>query len=134
VETVSSSSLSRCAIAANAAPLERMKPLIVLALAAALLASSAYAGDETHPEKCPCVDTLCNNACMSPAGPDVIAALRKRFPDLQDGEIIVFDLRQLPARHRASPYDVSFYTTKWHMSCKLKLNPIRLGSCGIVHG
>jgi hypothetical protein len=105
----------------------------VLAVGAMAMASSvATAGDDANPEKCSCVGNRCNNACMSPAGPDVIAALRKRFPDLQDGEITVFDDRQLP-RRGGSPYQVTFYTTKWHMACGLRLNPIRLSGCRIIH-
>src|SRR5262249_4862643 len=77
-------------------------------------------------EKCSCVGNICNNACMSPAGPDVVAALRKRFPDLDENDITVFDDRQLPSRRGRSPYTVAFSTKNWNMACDLWLNPIRL--------
>ena len=84
-------------------------------------------------EKCSCVGNVCNNACMSEAGPDVVAALRKRFPDLEDFEITVFDERQLPPRRGGSPYTVAFSTKNWHMACDLWLNPIRLRNCRKRH-
>ena len=33
-------------------------------------------------ETCACVNGVCNNACIRKANPEVLAALRKRFPDL----------------------------------------------------
>ena len=62
-----------------------------------------------------------------PATPDVIAALRNRYPDLQSDDVTVFD----DGNHH---YDVAFYTrTGWHISCRLTLNPIRISNCRVVH-
>jgi hypothetical protein len=57
---------------------------------------------------------------------DIVAALRKHYPDLQDDEVDIFD----NGNHQ---YVVAFYTTKWHMSCRLMLNPIRFKNFHPVH-
>jgi hypothetical protein len=91
------------------------------------------AADDTSPEKCSCFRTeektiQCNLACNQPAGPDIVAALRERFPDLQ-GSAAVFDTF-IDGNH---DYVVAFGTTSGTMSCRLKLNPIKLDNCRIRH-
>jgi hypothetical protein len=86
-------------------------------------------------EKCVCSRTKektiqCNIACMQPASPEIVAALRKRYPALEESDILVFDTF-IDGNHT---YDVAFYTSKWHMSCRLRLNPIKFSNCRIVHG
>lgn len=60
-------------------------------------------------------------AQMSKATPEVIAALRERFPDLQRDKINVRE------------GTVDFYDAHWHMTCRLTLNPVRLSNCHVVH-
>ena len=104
---------------------------ILIIVGLVFLMASSVAALQAEPEKCSCVrvgkETQCNNACMQPATPDVVAALRKRYRDLQDNDINVFD----DGNHH---YEIAFYTTQWHMSCRLVLNPIRFSNCHIVHG
>jgi hypothetical protein len=94
-----------------------------------LVVSSSIAAP-LEPDECSCVrvgkQTQCNNACVQPAKPDVIAALRKRYPDLQDGDINVID----DSKHH---YEIIFYTARWHMSCRLLLNPVRFKNCRPIH-
>lgn len=91
-----------------------MKTLIAAALLLAL-ASPSHACTLSH-------------ACMNPANSEVVAALRKQFPDLQHEEdIVVFDNGQ-------QRYDVAFYTTKWHWECRLTLKPVKLTKCHTIHG
>jgi hypothetical protein len=103
---------------------------MLLALGLGMSVVLSVAAQQAEPEKCSCVrvgkETQCNNACMQLAKPDVIAALRKRYPDLQNDDINVFD----DGSHQ---YEVVFYTTKWHMSCRLMLNPIRFRNCHPIH-
>jgi hypothetical protein len=111
-----------------------MKSITLLTGAAALSVLCASAAHAQTPEKCSYVGNTCNWACISEAGPDVIAALRKRFPDLdEEGGVQVFDDRQIPQRRSRSPYTVAFFTKDWHMACNLWLNPIRLRKCRIIH-
>jgi hypothetical protein len=64
---------------------------------------------------------------MRAPDPEVVAALRKRFSELQqDQDIIVFD----EGRQR---YQVAFHTPKWHMACRLTLTPVKLTNCRTVH-
>jgi hypothetical protein len=68
---------------------------------------------------------------MQQSNPEVIAAIRKRYSDLQDdGGIVVFDR----GKHNGKQYYiVKFDTWNWHIACRLTLNPVRLGKCGPVH-
>jgi hypothetical protein len=65
------------------------------------------------------------------AQPGVIAALRKRFRDLQDDDIGVFYDGQ-------QGFDVAFWTSNakstWHRACRLTLKPVKITNCRIVHG
>src|SRR5262249_11472243 len=101
-----------------------MKKLLLTGVAVLLLATGVAPAQAS--EKCSCVGNICNTACISPAGSDVVAALRKRFPDLEDFDIAVFDERQLPPRRGGAPLTVAFATKNWNMACDLWLNPIRL--------
>ncbi len=67
-----------------------------------------------------------SNACFQPARPDVVNALRKRYPNLQgdDGEVI----QDCDHNH-----EVIFYLPQSHMSCRLELDPIRFGHCHPIH-
>jgi hypothetical protein len=65
------------------------------------------------------------------AKPDVIAALRKRFRDLQDDDLMVLYDGQ-------GGWDVAFWTSNakdtWHRACHIKLKPVvKLSNCRIVH-
>jgi hypothetical protein len=111
-----------------------MKKLLLASVAALFLATgTAHAqAEDTNPEKCSCAGNRCNFACISEAPPEVVAALRKGFPDLvEELPAQIFDDRQLP-RHRA-PYTVAFDTKNWHRTCDLWLKPIKLGKCWIRH-
>lgn len=55
------------------------------------------------------------------ATPEVIEALRERFPAVQGDKVNVRDSI------------VDFYTGHWHMACSLMLNPVRLSNCHVVH-
>jgi hypothetical protein len=93
-----------------------------------------FSKDDT--ESCNCVPTewgtrLCNFACMRQPNPEVVAALRKRYSDLQDDDkIVVLDDGKYNGKQR---YTVKFDTSKWHMACRLTLNPVRLSKCRPVH-
>lgn len=107
-----------------------MRPTLLALVGLTFVMASPVAGYAA--ERCSCVrvgknETICNNACMQPATPDVIAALRKRYPDLQVNDINVFD----DGKHI---YEVAFYLPSAHMSCRLKFNPIRFSNCRVVHG
>jgi hypothetical protein len=86
------------------APTLMLRSLLLAAVAALSVLSASAAHAETNSEECSCVGNTCNMACMSPASPEVVAALRKRFPDLYEttatggNAISVFDSRQLPPR------------------------------------
>jgi hypothetical protein len=70
------------------------------------------------------VDNTCNNSCIRKPNPEVVAALRKRFGDIDD-VMVLYDGQQ--------GWDVVFYTTKWHMACSLTSKPVRITKCRIVH-
>jgi hypothetical protein len=108
---------------------------IILALTASANAQELpFNKDDT--ESCNCVQTewgtqRCNMACMRQPNPEVVAALRKRYSDLQDEDkIVVFDDGKHNGKQR---YTVRFDTWNWHMACRLTLNPVRLSRCRIVH-
>lgn len=100
-----------------------------------LLATSAWPARsqdvpafKSDSETCACVDNTCNNACIRKANPEVIAALRKRFRDLQDDDIGVF-------YDGAGGWDVAFWTTNAHRACRVKTKPVvKLFNCRQVHG
>jgi hypothetical protein len=112
-------------------PETTMTRFFIAGIAALFLATGTARAQS--PEKCSCVGNACNNACMSEAEPDVVAALRKRFLDCEDSEITVFDERQLPPRSGRSPYTVAFSTKNSNMACDLWRNPIRLRNCRERH-
>jgi hypothetical protein len=62
-----------------------------------------------------------STAQTSEATPEVIAALRERFPNVQGDKVNV----------RGDVVD--FYTGHWHMTCSLTLNPVKLSKCHVVH-
>jgi hypothetical protein len=96
-----------------------------------------FSKDDT--ESCNCVQTewgtkQCTLAgCMRAPNPEVVAALRKRYPDLEDDGIFVLD----EGKHNGKQhYIVRFYRSKaaaWIMACRLTLNPVRLSKCRPVH-
>ena len=111
-----------------------MKKLLLAGVAALLLATGVVQAEEISPEKCLCEGRRCNLACISEPTPELVASLRKRFPDLDEKDIQVFDDRQLAGW--PSPYHVAFFLNDkyWtHMSCRLWLNPIRLSNCRMIH-
>jgi hypothetical protein len=56
---------------------------------------------------------------------DVINALKKQFPNLQENADISF----------IGKSEITFYTPKWHMACRYDLVPkIRFSKCRIIHG
>jgi hypothetical protein len=82
-----------------------MKKLLAIATIVVSFAASASAGDFDDQ--------------------DVMSALKKRFPDLQDNLGLDFIDKD----------EVTFYTPKWHMSCRYDLVPrIRFSKCHIIHG
>jgi hypothetical protein len=110
-----------------------VKKLLLTGIAVPLLLPGA-AQAEISPEKCSCEGRECSFACISEPTPEVVAALRKRFPDLDEKDIQVFDDRQVV--DMPSPYHVAFFLKDkygTHMACRLWLNPIRLRSCRIIH-
>src|SRR5262245_49239628 len=83
------------------------------------------------PGSCGCVtcdeDAL---GCAGPANPEVIAAVKKRYPKA-DADAWAFDETTKNGKRR---YSVTFFNDDGnHISCKLKLKPTRLGRCGIIH-
>jgi len=111
-----------------------IKKFLLTSVAALFLATGAAQAEEISPEKCLCEGRRCNLACISEPTPELVAALRKRFPDLDEKDIQVFDDRQLAGW--PSPYHVAFFLNDkyWtHMSCRLWLNPIRLSNCRMIH-
>jgi len=110
-----------------------MKAALLPGIAALFLATGA-AHAEMSSEKCSCEGRRCNLACISEPTPEVVVALRKQFPNLEEKDIQVFDDRQLAGW--PSPYHVAFFLNdKYgsHMSCHLWLNPIRLKNCRVIH-
>jgi hypothetical protein len=77
-------------------------------------------------KECACVQDNYNNACIRKPNPEVVAALRKRFRDLQEDELMVLYDGQ-------GGFDVVFWTTDAHRACHLKLKPVRLTNCRQVH-
>jgi hypothetical protein len=82
----------------------------------AALAAPAHA-EEKAPEKCSCSRTepgtiQCNMACMQPASPEIIAALRKLYPDLEERDVMVFDDTHAFNDGRRH-YSVAFTTSEW---------------------
>ena len=98
--------------------------LIALAAPAMAQNSPAFKSDS---ETCACVENVCNNACIRRPNPEVVAALRKRFRDLQADDIGVF-------YDGAGGWDVAFWTTNAHRACRLTLKPVKLTNCRQVHG
>src|SRR5262249_48421777 len=82
-----------------------MKKLLLAGVAAPFLATGA-AHAEMSSEKCSCEGRRCNLACISEPTPEVVVALRKQFPNLEEKDIQVFDDRQLAGW--PSPYHVAF--------------------------
>jgi hypothetical protein len=107
------------------------KYFLAAAIALALLGQAEAQDlplDKSDTGTCSCVRNVCNNACSRLPNPEVVAALRKQFPDLQnEEEIIVFDNGQ-------QRYDVAFYTARSHRQCRLTLKPVKLTNCRVVHG
>jgi hypothetical protein len=111
-----------------------VQKLLLVGVAALFLATGTAHTEETSPEKCLCEGRRCNFACISEPTPELVAALRKRFPNLRDEKdnIQVFDDRQVAGG--PSPYQVTFFLNDWtHMACRLWLNPIRLKNCRMIH-
>jgi hypothetical protein len=112
-----------------------MTRIFIAGIAALLLATGTAHAEETSPEKCLCEGRRCNFACISEPTPELVAALRKRFPNLDEKDNIqVFDDRQVVGG--PSPYQVTFFLNDkygTHMSCRLWFNPIRLSACRIIH-
>jgi hypothetical protein len=100
------------------------------ALALVFGAVAAQAGDVFDPDLQGCnrgkVGYL---GCAGPAHPDIIAALKKRYPDAVDDQIWAFETLKNGKYH----YGVSFSTAKSEMYCRLTLNPIRFSKCGPRH-
>src|SRR5262245_34878065 len=56
---------------------------------------------------------------------DVMNALKKRFPDLQEDIGIEF----------IGKNEVTFYTPKWHMACRYGLTSrVIISTCRVIHG
>jgi hypothetical protein len=99
---------------------------IAYALAATLLASSAHAIDVLE-EGVSCSKQ--GIGCAGPANPEIVAALKKRYPSAD--EIWAFEERLKNGKYR---YHVAFFTNKgWHIACQLRLKPIKFSNCRIVH-
>jgi len=108
-----------------------MKKLLLTGVAALLLATATAHAEKTSPEKCLCEGRKCNFACISEPAPELVAALRKRFPNLDEKDNIqVFDDRLVGG----PGHQVTFFLNDGaHMSCRLRLNPIRLNACRVIH-
>jgi hypothetical protein len=101
---------------------------LICALAVTLLATSAHAGDIFEPGMQGCSQSEAPRGCAGPANPNVIAALKKRYPDAD--EVWAFEEVDKNGKYR---YGVAFDTAKWHMACRLTLNPIKFSNCRIRH-
>jgi hypothetical protein len=99
--------------------------LIALALAAPAMAQDLPA-IPSETQACTCVENSCNNACIRKPNPEVVAALRKRFRDLDESDIMVLYDGQ-------GGFDVVFWTTDAHRACHLKLKPLKITKCRQVH-
>lgn len=100
--------------------------LIALAMPAIAQNVPAFKSDS---DICSCTGSVCNNACIRKADPEVIAALRKRFPDLDESTEaigVLFD--------GAGGWDVIFWTPNAHRACRVTLKPVKLSNCRQVHG
>ena len=97
----------------------------LIALAAPAMAQDlpAFKSDS---ETCACVHNTCNNACIREPNPEVVAALRKRFRDLQEDDLMVLYDGQ-------GGWDVVFWTTDAHRACRVTLKPVKISKCRIVH-
>jgi hypothetical protein len=108
-----------------------MKPSLLIAAALIALAVPAAAQDlpaiASETQACACVQGVCNNACIRKPDPEVVAALRRRFRDLQDDDIMVLYDGQ-------GGWDVAFWTPDAHRACRLTLKPVKLTKCRTVHG
>jgi hypothetical protein len=96
------------------------------ALAAALLATSAHATD-VFEEGVSCSKQ--GLGCSAPPSPEIVAAVKKRYPDAD--QFWAFEERLKNGKYR---YSVTFYADDgWHIYCRLRLKPIKLSNCHIVH-
>jgi hypothetical protein len=98
---------------------------IAYALAGALLATSAHAID-VFEEGVSCSKQ--GIGCGGPANPEIVAVVKKRYPSAED--IWAFEERLKNGKYR---YRVAFYTDVWHRACQLRVKPIKLSNCRIVH-
>lgn len=102
-----------------------MRLKVLVAIVVTLLASSADAAD-VFEEGVSCSKQ--GMGCAGAANPEIVAAVKKRYPSAD--EIWAFEERLKNGKYR---YSVAFYTKDWHISCRLRLKPIRLSNCDIVH-
>ncbi len=65
-----------------------------------------------------------NLAEQGQPGPEIIAALRKRFSDFESVDSVIYN--------SASRYEVTFYTKKGHMLCQFT-PPAKLRKCRFIH-
>jgi hypothetical protein len=97
---------------------------IAYALVATLLATSAHAID-VFEEGVSCSKQ--GIGCSGPANPEIVAALKKRYPSADE----IWAIESLEnGKYR---YSVAFVTTKSNMQCRLTLNPIKFSNCGRRH-
>jgi hypothetical protein len=69
--------------------------------------------------------------CGGPANPEIVAAVKKRHPSAED--VWAFEERLKNGKYRYR-YSVAFFTNEgWHKACQLRLKPIKLSNCRIVH-
>jgi len=101
-----------------------MMKAFAYALSAILQATSVHAGD-VFEDGVSCSKQ--GQGCAGPASPDVVAALKKRYPSAD--EIWAFESLE-DGKYR---YGVAFVTTKCNMYCRLTLNPIKFSNCRIRH-
>jgi hypothetical protein len=98
----------------------------VLALTSVSATGSAHAID-VFEEGVSCSKEVLG--CGGTANSEIVAALEKLYPNAET--IWAFKSRLKNGKYR---YWVTFYTDDgWHMSCRLRFNPVRLGHCGIIH-
>jgi hypothetical protein len=107
---------------------------LIAGIAALLMATSAARAqdakvDPLESKQCTCTrfegNIRCNFACMSTPGPEIIAALRKRFSDFESAESVFDELN--------GGYQVTFYTKDgFHRACMFT-PPAKLGKCRIIH-
>jgi hypothetical protein len=69
---------------------------------------------------------------MRKPNPEVLAALRKRFPQMTDDkDVVVFDDDH--QCYNRPCYTVAFSTPQSNMACTLTLNPAKLKDCRTRH-